>query len=222
MNTKALSILAILIVLGVGGYFGFKSMNKDTQEPAQTNDQTNVNTNEENKVTEETPKTDETPVPDTAVVKFETNFGNFEVTLDGKTAPLTVKNFLAHVNAGFYNGKKFYRVENQDPQFLLIQGGDPEQNSGVMIPAEIKLKHTKGAIAMARNNNPQKASSDTEFYITFGDVPQLDGNYTVFGYTSSGMNVLEKIGATPTEPDPGSGLNLPLKDIIMTKVTVVK
>jgi cyclophilin family peptidyl-prolyl cis-trans isomerase len=110
----------------------------------------------------------------------------------------------------------------------VIQGGDPKGDGtggpGYTIPAEIGLKHTKGAIAMARLGgaaNPLKESSGSQFYIALQDLPSLDGEYTVFGYVTSGMDVVTKIGNVPTEPNPDSGeASVPIKDVVIKTVTI--
>ncbi|PIR21156.1 MAG: peptidylprolyl isomerase [Deltaproteobacteria bacterium CG11_big_fil_rev_8_21_14_0_20_47_16] len=130
----------------------------------------------------------------TAVIK--TSKGDIVIALNSKDAPLSVTNFKQLADAGFYNGLTFHRVE---PGFV-IQGGDPQGTGtggpGYTIPAEIGLKHTKGALAWARTGdqvNPERRSSGSQFYITLEPVPFLDGQYTVFGQTISGMDVVEKI-----------------------------
>ncbi|MGE5196340.1 MAG: peptidylprolyl isomerase [Anaerolineae bacterium] len=111
-------------------------------------------------------------------------------------APLSVTNFIQLVRGGFYNGLSFHRVV---PNFV-IQGGDPKGNGtggpGYTVPAEIGLSHEKGALAWARladQVNPERRSSGSQFYITLEKVPYLDGNYTVFGQTIKGVDVIQKI-----------------------------
>ena len=73
------------------------------------------------------------------------------------------------------------------------RNGDGTGGSGKTIPLEINpsLKHVKGALAMARTNDPNSATS--QFYITLAPTPFLDGNYAVFGKVIQGMDVAEKI-----------------------------
>ncbi len=124
---------------------------------------------------------------------IETDKGTIKAELYTEKAPITAKNFIDLANSGFYNGLKFHRVE---PGFV-VQGGDPKGDgtggSGKNIPLEInqELKHVKGALAMARGNNPNSASS--QFYITLDETPFLDGNYAVFGKVINGMEAVEKI-----------------------------
>jgi peptidyl-prolyl cis-trans isomerase B (cyclophilin B) len=128
-----------------------------------------------------------------------TQKGNIVVDLAAADAPETVNNFVYLAGQGFYDGLTFHRVENQ-PQFSLIQGGDPTGTGrggpGYTIPAEIGLPHDEGAIAMARLGdqvNPERASSGSQFYICLVPIHQLDGSYTVFGYVTEGLDVAKEI-----------------------------
>ncbi len=130
------------------------------------------------------------------VATIKTAKGSIVVELDAKSAPQTVNNFVFLARDGFYNNLTFHRVE---PGFV-IQGGDPrgtgQGGPGYTVPAEIKLKHTKGAIAMARlpdQVNPKRDSSGSQFYITLAATPFLDDGYTAFGYVTQGIDVVEKI-----------------------------
>jgi len=121
------------------------------------------------------------PKPKERLVEITTDFGKMVVKLYDST-PLHRDNFVKLVKQGFYDSLLFHRVM----QGFMIQGGDPESkhaDSGAllgggdipnvgMIPAEMKpsLIHKKGALAMARNDNPEKASSNCQFYIVQGQV----------------------------------------------------
>jgi cyclophilin family peptidyl-prolyl cis-trans isomerase len=127
---------------------------------------------------------------------IHTSKGDITCALNYKEAPLSVTNFIQLAQGGFYNGLSFHRVV---PRFV-IQGGDPDGTGnggpGYTVPAEIKLSHKQGALAWARlpdHVNPQKRSSGSQFYITLEKTPHLDGGYTVFGQTLSGMDVVKKI-----------------------------
>jgi len=107
-------------------------------------------------------------------------------------APKTVENFVTLAKKGFYNGLTFHRVV---PDFV-VQGGCPKGNGtggpGYQIKAEFnKQKHVRGSVAMARSQHPDSAGS--QFYITYGATPHLDGNYTVFGKVVSGMEHVDRI-----------------------------
>ncbi len=130
----------------------------------------------------------------TAIIR--TSKGEIVAELYAKDAPLSVTNFKQLADGGFYEGLTFHRVE---PGFV-VQGGDPDGTGaggpGYTIPAEIKRRHDKGALAWARTGdevNPERRSSGSQFYITLEATPFLDDGYTVFGHTISGMEVVEKI-----------------------------
>lgn len=125
--------------------------------------------------------------------------GNIKIQLFAKEAPLSVTNFIQLTKGGFYNGLTFHRVV---PNFV-VQGGDPQGNGsggpGYTVKAEIEgnpHKHVEGAVAWARTGdqvNPKRESSGSQFYITLAATPFLDNQYTVFGQTLSGMDIVKKI-----------------------------
>jgi cyclophilin family peptidyl-prolyl cis-trans isomerase len=107
-------------------------------------------------------------------------------------APKTVENFVTLAKKGFYTNLTFHRVV---PDFV-VQGGCPKGNGtggpGYTIPAEFNTqKHVRGTVAMARSQHPDSAGS--QFYICYGPTPHLDGNYTVFGKVTSGMEHVDRI-----------------------------
>ena len=115
-------------------------------------------------------------------------------------APLTVENFKKLAKAGFYDGTAFHRVIKG----FMIQGGDPltkddsKQASwgtgdpGYKIPAEFNKKsHERGVLSMARSQDPNSAGS--QFFICLEDQPGLPPNYTIFGDTVAGMDVVRNI-----------------------------
>jgi len=112
---------------------------------------------------------------DAAKIVIVTDYGNIELQLYDQT-PQHRDNFLKLVNEGFYDGTLFHRVIKE----FMIQGGDPRTRNakpgeqigsmGYTIPAEIvpDYIHKRGALAAARTNNPEKASSSSQFYIVQG------------------------------------------------------
>ena len=141
-------------------------------------------------------KVDNTPPKVTKHATIHTVKGDIEVELYGEDAPKTVNNFVALAGKHFYKGLTFHRVESK-PEFRLIQGGDPKGDgtggSDHTIPLEIspKLHHDKGALAMARSQDPNSASC--QFYICINPVHELDNNYAVFGKVTKGLDVADKI-----------------------------
>jgi len=125
-------------------------------------------------------------------VTIETSRGNIVLDIYPKLMPVTTDNFAKLVKSGFYNGLTFHRVED-----WVIQGGDPQGNGrggpGWTIPLETnpELKNVRGAVAMARGEDPNSAGS--QFYILKKDAPWLDGQYAVFGKVVQGMEVVDKI-----------------------------
>jgi cyclophilin family peptidyl-prolyl cis-trans isomerase len=144
-------------------------------------------------------------------VVLETVRGDIVIELHPEDAPQTVANFTKLVKQGFYDSLTFHRVV---PGFV-IQGGDPNSRDtnpfndgqggpGYTVPAEIKAKHVKGAVAMARMPdvvNPARASSGSQFYIALRDLAQLDGGYTVFGQVVSGWATIDSIVALSDRKD---------------------
>jgi peptidyl-prolyl cis-trans isomerase B (cyclophilin B) len=118
--------------------------------------------------------------------------GTMEVALNAKAAPQTVNNFVFLAKDRFYDGLTFHRVEAG----FVIQGGDPNGDGsggpGYTIADEQSgLLHEDGAIAMAKTDAPNSAGS--QFYVTLGSQPHLDGKYTVFGKLTGGQDVPAKI-----------------------------
>jgi len=146
------------------------------------------------------------------VVVVETNFGTIELELYWKETPKTAESFLYLVNKGYYNDLIFHRIV---PNFV-IQGGDPMGDGtggpGYNVPFEkADTKHLRGSLGMARSQDPNSGGS--QFYICLRDLPNLDGNYVVFGKVVKGMDVVDKIAQVPTGPG-----DFPEKQVIMTKV----
>lgn len=132
----------------------------------------------------------------TYLAVIHTTKGDIICELYPEKAPLSVTNFIMLAEGGFYSGLTFHRVV---PNFV-IQGGDPKGSGsggpGYTLPAEIKLPHPQGALAWARlpdQFNPLKRSSGSQFYITLEGTPFLDNEYTVFGQTVEGMDIVKKI-----------------------------
>lgn len=143
------------------------------------------------------------PVPsgDTVILTVA-GFGDIKIKLSSD-AKKTSDNFKKLVAAKFYDCISFHRIA---PGFV-IQGGDPKGDGtggpGFTVPAEIKLLHKRGSIAMARlpdSVNPKRDSSGSQFYIALQDLPSLDGEYTVFGEVVEGMDTVEKISKVELVP----------------------
>ena len=136
------------------------------------------------------------------LVTFETTAGNLVLELAPHAAPVTVENFLAYVRAGFYSGLVFHRVI---PRFVAQAGGyaqNGDRKPPLFPPIRLEnspLRHTDGALGMARLPEPNSATS--EFYLCDGPQPDLDGNYCVFGRLAEGRDALRRILEAPTRPN---------------------
>lgn len=161
------------------------------------------------------------------MVKLHTNHGIITLQLDAEKAPITTKNFIDYVNAGFYSNVIFHRVI---PNFM-IQGGGFEPgmkqkavNAAIQNEAANGLKNEQYSIAMARTGDPHSATA--QFFIntknnSFLDYPGQDGwGYCVFGKVVEGMEVVDAIGKVKTSSS-GFHQDVPREDVIITKAEVV-
>lgn len=148
------------------------------------------------------------------------NGGLIKAELFPDIAPITVANFIALAEEGFYDGLCFHRVI---PGFM-IQGGCPEGTGtggpGHTIKGEFAangfpndLIHSRGVLSMARAMNPNSAGS--QFFIMVEDAPHLDGQYAAFGKVIEGMEVADEIVGSKRDRR-----DKPLKDQIMKTVKV--
>ncbi len=136
---------------------------------------------------------------------IETKYGEIELELFADTAPGHVENFTKLAAEGYYDGTTFHRVI---PGFM-IQGGDSNTKSedrsghgmggpGYTIDAEFSdRKHERGIVSMARAADPNSAGS--QFFIVVKSSPFLDGQYTVFGAVTKGMEAVDKIVELPRD-----------------------
>lgn len=154
------------------------------------------------------------------VAVISTMFGDMVVEFFPDVAPMHVESFTALANEKYFDGTTFHRVI---PGFV-IQGGDPNSkdtdrsNDGTggragkyfglgkkddpntwLIPQEFNERpHNRGALSMARTNDPNSASS--QFFICVDNVNQLDNKYTVFGQVIEGMEVADMIVSSERDP----------------------
>jgi cyclophilin family peptidyl-prolyl cis-trans isomerase len=163
-------------------------------------------------------------------VVLETSLGNLTLELDAAKAPVTVKNFLAYIDSGFYNGTVFHRVI---PGFMLQGGGMTPGLKEKATEAPIKneaangLSNLRGTIAMARTQVIDSATS--QFFINVKDNLFLNHRdnsangfgYCVFGKVTAGMDVADKIVAVATKTS-GYYENVPVEDVVIIKAKQVK
>lgn len=140
-------------------------------------------------------------------------------------APATVENFKNLARSRFYRGMRFHRAFPD----TLVQTGDPRSRHGQMelsgtggpgytIPAEISLPVRSDSLVMARLGdriNPARASNGSQFFVALQDMPNLNGQYTVFGRVLEGREVLERISNTRTDSN-----DFPLEKIVIRRTSV--
>jgi len=135
---------------------------------------------------------------------LETEKGDIVLQLYADKAPWTVNSFIFLARHGWFDDITFHRVL---PGFVA-QTGDPsgtgQGNPGYIFQNEIDptLKFDQAGLVAMANSGPD--SNGSQFFITYGPAPHLDGNYTIFGKVLSGMDVVEQL--TPRDPQPGSRL----------------
>jgi len=148
---------------------------------------------------------------------FETSMGNFTIELFEQQAPKTVENFVKLAAKNFYDGVIFHRVIDG----FMIQGGDPTGTGrggpGYQFADEFhpQLKHTSEGMLSMANAGPN--TNGSQFFITLTATPHLDGKHAVFGKVVEGMDVVKKIGKTPTKAG-----DRPVTDVVMKAVRIEK
>jgi len=163
---------------------------------------------------------------------FETNLGNFTVELYDAKTPKTVANFVGLAEGTrewthpkthqksktpYFDGIIFHRII---PGFM-IQGGDP-LGQGIGGPGYTfadefhpQARHNKAGMLSMANRGPN--TNGGQFFITLAPTPHLDDRHSVFGEVVDGMEVVKKIGSTPT-----GDRDRPLKDVVIQKITIEK
>jgi cyclophilin family peptidyl-prolyl cis-trans isomerase len=156
-------------------------------------------------------------------IQFDTSHGSFTVELNPKEAPVSVENFLAYVDAGFFDGTIFHRIM---PGFVIQGGGltpdfrQKQTRAPIRNEATNGLKNLRGTLSMARTSDINSATS--QFFVNLQDNDFLDNKgtspdrygYAVFGRVTSGMDVIDAIARVRTgtrEPYQ----NAPMEDVVI-------
>lgn len=161
------------------------------------------------------------------MLKFQTSLGSFLVELAPDDAPLTCQNFLEYAKSGHFDGTVFHRVI---PGFVIQGGGltaDMKQKKTrppIKNEAANGLKNRRGALSMARTNDPHSATS--QFFVNLKDNVSLDAGrgsagYAVFAHVTQGMDVVDKIAAVATGTH-GHYEDVPVEPVVIESVTVVE
>lgn len=167
------------------------------------------------------------PIPTGPVLAVETSLGTFKIALFVDEAPLSTESFLKYVRAGFYGGTVFHRVM---PGFMIQGGGftaslqeKPVIGGGVKNEARNGLRNVRGAVALARTNDPNSATS--QFYINLRTNHTLDfgimgAGYAVFGEVVEGMTVVDRIAMLRTTKI-GPHEAVPVTTVVIRSITEI-
>lgn len=211
----AIVVVAVLIIAAV----------VLTQKPTTTSGaQSSANPTATTSAETYTPPALEEGVTYTANIDIK-DYGTITVELDPSAAPITCANFVELAESGFYDGLTFHRIIEGS----MMQGGDPEGTgyggSEHNIVGEFSsngydnpLSHTRGAISMARSNDPNSASS--QFFIVQQDATFWDGDYAVFGYVTDGMDVVDAV-CEAAQPTDGNGTIPADQQPVITSITIL-
>ena len=165
--------------------------------------------------------------------EFATTEGSFKVRLFDQEVPETVDNFVGlaegtkewthpgtrekMTNTPFYDGIIFHRIIKD----FMIQGGDP-LGQGIGGPGykfkdefHPSLRHSKAGILSMANAGPN--TNGSQFFITLGPTPHLDNRHAVFGEVVEGMDIVRRIGSTPTGRQ-----DRPVKDVVINSVKITR
>ncbi len=169
------------------------------------------------------------PAPGNPLVLMSTSMGDVTFELFRDRAPVSVENFLQYVADGHYAGTIFHRVK----QGFMVQGGgytaalvEKPTRPPILNEATNGLRNTRGTLAMARRRALRSATS--QFYVNVADNAALDHRgfspddfgYAVFGRVLSGMDVIDRIAATPTQTS-GEHDDVPVTAVVIKKMSVV-
>lgn len=179
-------------------------------------------------------------VPDLQLVELKTEGGTIVVELNGKAAPVTVRNFLRYVDTRRMDGATFYRAMHLawgDQPNGLLQGGARNDPRGIFPPiaheptTQTGLTHKAGTISMA---NGGAGTATADFFILLSDMTGLDADpaagtigFAAFGRVVSGMDVVRRIWDQPRSPTKGEGamrgqmLEVPVKVITARRIVAL-
>ena len=152
------------------------------------------------------------------VATVNTSEGTFKFDLLTGEAPNTVNNFVCLAKAGYFDNTPFHRIIAG----FMFQGGDPTGTGsggpGYRFNDEpINLEYRKGTVAMA---NAGANTNGSQFFVVLDDNTKLQKNYTIFGQVSEGMDVVEKLGQTPTTTNSRGEKSVPIEPVTMESVTI--
>ncbi|WP_334074484.1 MULTISPECIES: peptidylprolyl isomerase [Paenibacillus] len=236
MSKKFVVLPVIMLLLAAFVFSGCSKYGEKTEESAaqtqETTEQTQATKEQtspaakpqetEKKLSWDNPPEMEIDTKKSYEAEFTTSKGNFKIELFAKDAPKTVNNFVFLARQGFYNDVIFHRII----QSFMIQTGDPE-GTGAGGPGyqfedeKTNYAYEPGIVAMA-NAGPN--TNGSQFFICTGDDSRtLKPDYTIFGKVTEGMDVVNKIAATPVEANPYTGEpSSPTETVTITEIKIVE
>lgn len=206
---------------------GLDVVRKISETPANATGQPDTRIEMRSVTIRDTPPPEPIPFADTPVDELsryravvETSLGTITIGFMPDKAPNTVRNFLRLAQAGVFDGTTFHRVVRG----FVIQAADLSSRATPLTGRQQKLvtrlapefndtTHVTGIVSMAHGDDP--ASATTSFFIVTGDAPSLDGKYAAFGRVVDGMDVVERIDATPVTGE------TPVTPVTIVRVTLV-
>jgi cyclophilin family peptidyl-prolyl cis-trans isomerase len=221
-----LGSMVIVVILIIASFFAYTTyfVEDDKTKPMDiyTPPSNNTNTNGGSSTSIYDFDTPQPQDPSNTIVIMEVeNYGSMVIELFDQRAPITTANFRNYVEDGYYNGLIFHRIVNTE-SMKVVQGGGylPGMNSKpptydpIKLEIEPTLLHVDGAIAMARTNDPDSATS--QFYISVEDGlnTHLDGSYAVFGQVIAGKDIYRSMVNVPLNGEQ------PLTDIIIKQAYI--
>jgi cyclophilin family peptidyl-prolyl cis-trans isomerase len=154
-------------------------------------------------------------------IVFDTSMGTMTVELDDVQMPITTSNFLAYVDAGFFDGTIIHRVI---PDFVIQGGGygpglsKKATQPPITLEISPEILHDYGVISMARTSEPNSATSQFFLVNAPNGAHSLDGQYAAFGKLVEGNATLDAISQVQTQSISGFE-NVPVTDVVINSVT---
>ena len=168
-------------------------------------------------------------VAENEIAIVETSIGTLAIAFYTDVAPEHCKGFKRLVTSGFYSGTRFHRIIDG----FVVQGGDiltrdgnPDNDGtggpGYNLPAEFSgIPHDLGILSMARSQDPNSAGSQFFICLSRQGTQSLDGQYTVFAKVVGGMDVVQKLGKTPTQMNKYGEKSSPIAPVYVNSASMV-
>ncbi len=150
----------------------------------------------------------------------DTNCGFFSIALDVKRSPKTAASFVSLARRRFYDGLAFHRIVSG----FVIQGGDPKgDGSGgpgykTVEPPPSDLRYIRGVVAMAKGQIEDPGTAGSQFFVVSGEDGQLPPEYALLGTVSNGLDIVQRIGTVPVQPN----TEMPIDPVVIRSIRIVE